>query len=999
MQQLLQNYDLICINEVKTPLPVSMPGYVTFKSKVVGSADRGGTVVCVKNWLSHLVHDMDTSIGDQIWFQLRNIPGVLFGFCYIPPCDSPFYSHDLFAAIQEKLGSRFMQNGYIIIGDMNARFGRSVRDLLTAMDLPNIKDVSYPAIPDDIMVPNDNAELLSSICIENVMLVINNLSWHRKHFPGNKSFKRRDVWISELDTCVASSTLINNLHDFSVIQRNDLPSDHAPITVTVSSTDVDLDSLLARATELGDHAALYGNAGKTGLIRKSLKFDRLNKAKFERCIGQMIVTPNDETIDDFERAITDALYSCSQNSIDTQVQETGVGDVHMGRWERLLEDGDDARVWKAINWKGDFATRGPGDNACPSDEEFKTHFEAVLNPSVGISHEGDVTTDVTIPILDDPISTLEVQHQIRRMKPDKACGPDGLPPGVFSLLPAQWILTITTLFNNIFFSGIYPQSWIRAKGFTIFKKGDRMDPHNYRWISVISNISKLYDMVLSERLGQWFAPFREQAGAQRNRGCLEHIVALRLITDAARRKKFKLYVTFIDFSKAYDLVPRQVLFSVLKRMGCGAVMLAALVAMYRVTESIVGTAVVSATRGVRQGCPTSCPLFILFVNQLIKLMKEKCNPERYIQWLHILALMDDTVLLATTRHSMIEKVKILQEFCQDYGMVINGSKTKFFVVSGDNEDKEPLCANGLVIEHCDAYVYLGSPFTSDGSVSSSIKVHAKNKMCHVLKYVSFLRKNNDVPYIVKKRVFDAALMTSVLYGCESWVGGDVRPVVKLYNWGLKQMLGVRRSTPNQVCYAEAGYPTLPDLIRHKQLKFFSKMWSERSRMNDDPLALAIKLCTDCNTPTGRLVSELVNQIPNISSLSENVRDFVAHSATTRCLVYQEMNPTFETHPIYTTKHSINELHRISFTRFRVSGHSLQIETGRWNRRGRGRLPVEERLCGCGLVQTERHVVEVCPLTTNIRETYNIVHLEDLFADNMPYGTTCKIIHDILALCS
>ena len=143
----------------------------------------------------------------------------------------------------------------------------------------------------------------------------------------------------------------------------------------------------------------------------------------------------------------------------------------------------------------------------------------------------------------------------------------------------------------------------------------------------------------------------------------------------------------------------------------------------------------------------------------------------------------------------------------------------------------------------------------------------------------------------------------------------------------------------------------------------------------------------------------MNQIPNISSLSENVRDFVAHSAITRCLVYQEMNPTFETHAIYTTKHSINELHRISFTRFRVSGHSLQIETGRWNRRGRGRLPVEERLCGCGLVQTERHVVEVCPLTTNIRETYNIVHLEDLFADNMPYGTTCKIIHDILALCS
>ena len=429
-------------------------------------------------------------------------------------------------------------------------------------------------------------------------------------------------------------------------------------------------------------------------------------------------------------------------------------------------------------------------------------------------------------------------------------------------------------------------------------------------------------------------------------------------------------------------------------------MLAALVAMYWVTESIVGAAVMTATLGVRQGSPTSCLLFIIFVNELIKVMKEKCDSERFIQWLHVLVLMDDTVLLATTRDSMIKKVKILQEFCHDYGMLINSSKTKFFVVSGDDGDKEPIRVNGLVIEHCDAYVYLGSPFTSDGSVTSSVKVHAKNKLCHVLKYVSFLRKNNDVPYIVKKRVFDAALMTSVLYGCESWVGSDVRPVVKLYNWGLKQLLGVRRTTPNQVCYAEAGYPALPDLIRYKQHKFFNKMWAERSRMHDDPLALAIKMCIDCNTPTGRLVNQFVSsEVPNISSLSGNVHNFVADSIASRCLVYKEINPTFETHAIYTAKHKVNEFHRISFTRFRVSGHSLQIETGRWNRRGRGRLPVEERLCVCGLVQTERHVVEVCPLTANIRQTYNIAHLEDLFADNLPHGTTCRIIHDILELCS
>ncbi len=59
-------------------------------------------------------------------------------------------------------------------------------------------------------------------------------------------------------------------------------------------------------------------------------------------------------------------------------------------------------------------------------------------------------------------------------------------------------------------------------------------------------------------------------------------------------------------------------------------------------------------------------------------------------------------------------------------------------------------------------LYLGSPFTSDGSVSPAIKVHAQNKLCQVLKFMSFIRKNNDTPFIVKRRLFDAALISALL---------------------------------------------------------------------------------------------------------------------------------------------------------------------------------------------------------------------------------------------
>ena len=342
VQQLLLDYDVICINEVKTPLPVSLPGYVSFRSKVVGSADRGGTVVCVKNWLSHFVFDIDTSIGDQVWLQFCNVRGVLFGFCYIPPCDSRYYSCDSFSSIQEKLNSRFVPNGYVIIGDMNARFGKSVRELLMLIELPNVDELSYPELHDNINTPNDNAELLSTICIDNSLLVINNLKCQHRHFPGNKTYRRRDTWVSELDTCVASPTLIGHMSDFSVLQRDDLPSDHAPITVTIASVGADLDGLLARATSLGDSAALYGSAGKTSLVRKSLRFNRIDREVFVDNIAQMDPVGGNLEMNEFETGLTDALYSCVQSSVCAGGQRVDRGGVILGRWERLLDDEDDA---------------------------------------------------------------------------------------------------------------------------------------------------------------------------------------------------------------------------------------------------------------------------------------------------------------------------------------------------------------------------------------------------------------------------------------------------------------------------------------------------------------------------------------------------------------------------------------------------------------------------------------------------------------------------------
>ena len=74
-----------------------------------------------------------------------------------------------------------------------------------------------------------------------------------------------------------------------------------------------------------------------------------------------------------------------------------------------------------------------------------------------------------------------------------------------------------------------------------------------------------------------------------------------------------------------------------------------------------------------------------------------------------------------------------------------------------------------------------------------------------------------------------------------------------------------------------------------------------------------------------------------------------------------MNPNLAVHPIYVTRHKVNELHRIAFTRFRVSTHSLAVVVGRWSKSERGHPPLAEGVCDCGDVLTEVRVVQNCPL--------------------------------------
>jgi hypothetical protein len=94
----------------------------------------------------------------------------------------------------------------------------------------------------------------------------------------------------------------------------------------------------------------------------------------------------------------------------------------------------------------------------------------------------------------------------------------------------------------------------------------------------------------------------------------------------------------------------------------------------------------------------------------------------------MLLLMDDTVLLATSREAMNRKLDLLYNSATELDMVIHPAKSQFLVINSD--DKTPFRVADVVISNTNKYCYLGSPITTD-SITKQVEEHVKSKQRHV----------------------------------------------------------------------------------------------------------------------------------------------------------------------------------------------------------------------------------------------------------------------------
>ena len=371
----------------------------------------------------------------------------------------------------------------------------------------------------------------------------------------------------------------------------------------------------------------------------------------------------------------------------------------------------------------------------------------------------------------------------------------------------------------------------------------------------MDTLAKIYDTLILNRLLLWFNIDKCQAGAQKGRSCLEQIFTLRMLSDFAVYKKQKLYVLFIDYSKAYDRVSRRKLIEVLKSRGCGRIMLNAIQAIYRCTKNVLKTAIIDSTIGVRQGAPSSCLLFVIYIDEMIKMMKNAIARDGFLGCLHALLLMDDTVVLATSREMCEAKLKIVIQYCEDFGMTMNTKKSKFFVINGKKIDKAPFEIGNIKIGYVCKYLYLGAWFTESGKISDAIALHVKSNQATVNKFSIFCAANKQMPFKYKKLVFEAAVTASLLYSAESWFTDNIKLIEQQYNQLVRCLLGVRKNTSIDLCLIESGITPIKHVLAKRRATFLKSKLIENDI--EQPFIFTFRLCNEHNTTAYRFMSQYI----------------------------------------------------------------------------------------------------------------------------------------------
>ena len=407
----------------------------------------------------------------------------------------------------------------------------------------------------------------------------------------------------------------------------------------------------------------------------------------------------------------------------------------------------------------------------------------------------------------------------------KAVGPDDIHPRVLRELQDTLVVPLTIIFNKSLREGKLPLDWRIAIVTAIFKKGDRKKASNYRPISLTSQVVKIMETIIREKIIDFIIQNKYLTNCQHGfvpcRSCLTNLIETLEDWTKMYDEGKAFDAVYLDFRKAFDSVPLHRLLYKLRNLGIQGNVLTWIEAFLTDRRQCVA---VNGTRsswrrvvsGVPQGSVLGPLLFVVYINDLPNLLQCKCK-----------IFADDTKIYKHVKNpedgiALQKDLDKLQDWSKEWMLYFNVEKCKV-MHSGINNPHIQYHMNNIPLSTTNKERDLGVLINSNLKVSDHVNAITKkaNQMLGIVKH-SFSYLNVEKLKILYK----GYVRPHLEYAVQSWspfLKKDIEAIEKIQRKATKIPPELRNLPYEERC-KRLGITTLEERrIRGDMIEVFKMM--------------------------------------------------------------------------------------------------------------------------------------------------------------------------------
>lgn len=846
---ILHSPEIVLISEtyLKPEKSFSVPNYLIYRNDRTQKMG-GGVAILIKKEIAHypLTKSADNEIIEYIGIQIPSKSGKLFNIysAYIPP-SSPFPEKQINSLIQNN-------NTTIIAGDLNA------------------KNTAWNCVS-----TNSRGQKLKNFCDNNNLLIL--APSEHTHFTTNPIS-------SDILDIVLTKKLNNRC---SIFAETALSSDHLPVHLEIGGSDwfelapptskVKWNIYQSVINETLSPSPIYHSSQiEQEIIKlessiknaknKSTTFIQTHKSSnLPTHIRELIKQKNQakknyfSTLSPLDKNILNNLNNKLKNNINSHLNQI---------WEKKIENINDNNEtpWNFIkSLKNKRAQATPlknGNKTYISDKDKAEAFAEMLESQFTPNPDNNPTFTNSInnsnqnffnhipPTTIKLTNLLEIQNIIKNLNPKKAPGDDNISNNEIKNLPQIAILQITAICNAILRFQYYPPRWKKAKVILIPKPGKPLNNVNsYRPISLISNLSKIFEKIVLERLNlciqkDYLIP-EEQYGFVKGHSTIHQIA--RIVELILKNKNLSTPTggIFLDIAKAFDRVWHEGLLYKLIKLKIPAYLII-LINSYLSNRQFYCSvnqeysSIKNILAGVPQGSILGPVLYNLFVQDIPK----------HNQTTILAMYADDTAILSGSRRvsAIITKLQNhldkLSEWFSKWRIQINPDKSQAIIFTNHPIKHSPssvLTLNNHNISWNNSVKYLG--VTLDKKLNFTQHINNQIKKANRIKYQLYpIYSSKKLNPKIKLNIYKSFIRPILTYAAETWIQTSARNHLKLQRF---QNIIIRRSLnaewyhSNVALHKETGMQPIIEFIKKLTINTHLKMNSHpnpsvKRTLNYDP---------------------------------------------------------------------------------------------------------------------------------------------------------------------